>query len=131
MKLKPRKPMTALDAHVYGRLGAVSMSPASADKRFRAQLKERNVVVAGLTDGERRQHAPVGAQAPQGRSGARAARSSPNQCGPATGGPTTCCIGSSDNGDAVPRGYGIGWIWITFSTVEPKMDAIESELGHR
>ena len=53
MKLKPRTPMTALDAHVYGRLGAVSMSPGSVDKRFRSDLKARNVVVAGLTDGER------------------------------------------------------------------------------
>ncbi|EIG62808.1 hypothetical protein [Bradyrhizobium sp. WSM1253] len=45
--------MTALDAQVYGRIGAVSMSPGSSDKRFRRQLKERDVV-AGLTDGERR-----------------------------------------------------------------------------
>lgn len=53
MKLKPRTPMTALDARVYGRLGAVSMQPASADKRFRRQLAERDVAVRGLTDGER------------------------------------------------------------------------------
>jgi hypothetical protein len=54
MKLKPRTPMTAGDAYVYGRIGAVSMSPGSSDKRFRNQLKERNVVVVGLTDGERK-----------------------------------------------------------------------------
>lgn len=54
MKLKPRTPMTPVDCQVYGRLGAVSMSPGSADKRFRSQLKERNVTVNGLTDGERR-----------------------------------------------------------------------------
>jgi len=35
MKLKPRTPMTALDAYAYGRIGAVSMSPGSSDKRFR------------------------------------------------------------------------------------------------
>lgn len=50
---KPRTPMTPVDAYVYGRLGAVSMQPGSADKRFRRQLGERNVAVAGLTDGER------------------------------------------------------------------------------
>lgn len=54
MKLKPRTPMTPLDAQVYGRLGAVSMSSGSSDKRFRRQLSERNVRVVGLTDGERR-----------------------------------------------------------------------------
>ncbi|WP_461331130.1 hypothetical protein [Bradyrhizobium diazoefficiens] len=55
------------------------------------------------------------------------ARSSPNQSGPATGGPATCCIGSSDNADAVPRGYGIDHV----PDGEPGMDAVESELGHR
>lgn len=30
------------------------MQPASADKRFRHQLAERNVAVVGLTDGERK-----------------------------------------------------------------------------
>jgi hypothetical protein len=50
---KPRTPMTAVDAHVYGRIGAVSMPAGSSDKRFRLELKARNVAVAGLTDGER------------------------------------------------------------------------------
>ena len=76
MKLKPRTPMTALDAHVYGRLGAASMSPASADNRFRAQLKERNVVVTVLTDGERAGTCTCWRTSFAGRSGVRAARSS-------------------------------------------------------
>ncbi len=52
-KLKLRTAMTPLDAQVYGRLGAVSMSPGSAEKRFRRQLRERGVAANGLTDGER------------------------------------------------------------------------------
>lgn len=29
------------------------------------------------------------------------------------------------------RTYVIGWMWLTFSTVEPMMDAIETELDRR
>lgn len=113
MKLKQRAPMTAVDAYVYGRLGAVSMSPASADKRFRAQLKKRKVVVAGLTNGERR-HMHLLAHKYPWRGPRDEAR--------------TDLVDDRPTSYLLPRGYALGCILITFSTVESRIDAIESEL---
>lgn len=95
MKLKPRTPMTGLDAHVYGRLGAVSMQPASADKRFRHQLAERNVAVVGLTDGERK-HMHDLAHKYRSRSDASATRSSRSRYGSVSVRPIAAWLRSAD-----------------------------------